>query len=701
MLINADEFMDTIPKRITVLVALDLIHVQLCRHVQPTRLLCCFLQEIASRRNVYFILDFVINVPKYSDYRSCYLSTREHLLRYMENSMFGAPTSSPRLVSSVGYLLISVVLDKVGCNRDFLGDKKRHHFKVHLELFKGCVVFIRDLFIRRGVVQLLQVNNSLCLAIRVQCLLTRHGNRMLFVISGRRLSSSVWRLWSTLVSVPVSKAFTSVPASADQNNVVESSIVVGFHFPALAQYERRMITYDGLGACIINNQSYEEEDSGTSRGNGCLTDSLDDDAFSSCSSSKDASSSFSSKLLPMKYDDKAVMFAYSIFGELWKLEPLCEEKKQKWRREMHWLLSPPNYMIELVPSKQNDANGRSPEIMTRKARRDIHMNLPALQKLDSMLIEILDPMVNTEFWYSETSSRAEGTNKTTSESKRWWLPSPQVPKPGLSSSGRKKKLLDKGKVVYQVFKATKSINENVLLERPVPAIIKEKIPKVSFLRSLTLVIWKQESTTVDYIITSLKIGTQHTALETVNKLETAIFSWKERITEQDTSPVRTTWSFSKDSFSETGRTESLLNKAEALRPHIKSKYPNLPHSFLDATKIQYGKYRHQYFYVCHDIGHAVLEAYSRTLANLAYRVLSRMGEILKEDSLSNHSTLQHYRSRPLLWSRVRHSLTDEMNKSGGETETGLLYAYSAKVTTTPSRSSRLWCMSKVPHDASP
>lgn len=93
--------------------------------------------------------------------------------------------------------------------------------------------------------------------------------------------------------------------------------------------------------------------------------------------------------------------------------------------------------------------------------------------------EILDSMVKTEFWYSETGSRAEGTNKTTSESKRWWLPSPKVPKPGLSNSARKK-LLDKGKVVYQVFKATKSINENVLLEMPVPSIIKEAIPKVRF-----------------------------------------------------------------------------------------------------------------------------------------------------------------------------------------------------------------------------
>ncbi|CAH2034755.1 unnamed protein product [Thlaspi arvense] len=533
----------------------------------------------------------------------------------------------------------------------------------------------------------------------------------------------------------------------------------------------RMITYDGLETCIINNQSYEEE-SGTSRGDGCLTDSLDDDAFSSCSSSKDASSSFSSKWLPTKNDEHScddsslsgrskhfdakekpgyvychldveamkekfsklllgedvtggckgiqvalalsnavTHLANSIFGELWKLEPLCEEKKQKWRREMDWLLSPTNYMIELVPSKQNDANGRSLEIMTPKARADIHMNLPALQKLDSMLIETLDSMVNTEFWYSETGSRAEGTNKTTSESKRWWLPSPQVPKPGLSNSGRKK-LLDIGKVVYQVFKATKAINENVLLEMPVPAIIKEAIPKFGK-NSLGDELYKMladESATVDEIFISLKLGTEHSALETVNKLEAAMFAWKEKITEQASnsrSPVRTPWSFSKDPLSEIGRNEPLLNRAEALRNQIKSKYPNLPQSFIDATKIQYGK----------DIGHAVLEAYSRTLANLAFRILSRMGEILKEDSLSNPnspappscfpSSRDLYRTpeRPLLSSRVRHSLTDDMNKADG-TETGLEFLFAdgkaGSVNTTPSRSSRLWCMSnKVPPDGSP
>jgi len=47
----------------------------------------------------------------------------------------------------------------------------------------------------------------------------------------------------------------------------------------------------------------------------------------------------------------------TVFGELWKLEPLSEERKKKWQREIDWLLSPTNYMVELVPATQSSANG--------------------------------------------------------------------------------------------------------------------------------------------------------------------------------------------------------------------------------------------------------------------------------------------------------------------------------------------------------
>lgn len=62
-------------------------------------------------------------------------------------------------------------------------------------------------------------------------------------------------------------------------------------------YFSGITTNDGLETCIINNQSLEEK-SGTSRGDEYPNDSLDDDSFSSCSSSKDVLESFSSKLLP-------------------------------------------------------------------------------------------------------------------------------------------------------------------------------------------------------------------------------------------------------------------------------------------------------------------------------------------------------------------------------------------------------------------
>lgn len=56
------------------------------------------------------------------------------------------------------------------------------------------------------------------------------------------------------------------------------------------------------------------------------------------------------------------IFLASTFRELWKLEPLSEERKSRWFREMDWLLSPTNYMVELVPAKQNGANGRILEV---------------------------------------------------------------------------------------------------------------------------------------------------------------------------------------------------------------------------------------------------------------------------------------------------------------------------------------------------
>ncbi|THG18617.1 hypothetical protein TEA_020013 [Camellia sinensis var. sinensis] len=505
--------------------------------------------------------------------------------------------------------------------------------------------------------------------------------------------------------------------------------------------QERIMTYNGLESCILNSHSYENE-SGASRADGCATDSLDEDA-SSCSSSNNASGSVSYHWTMMKRDEQgldewevtesplhlyvkekpvySVQFsdvetmkerfaklllgedttggrkglstalalsnaitnlAASVFGELWKLEPLPEERKRKWRREMDWLLSPTNYMVELVPAKQHGANGRTMEIMTPKARADIHMNLPALQKLDSMLIEMLDSMVSAEFSYAEGCSQAEG------RSRRWWLPLPQVPTTGLSEIERKK-LLKQGKVVHQSAKA--GLGEELYR------------------------ILSAESKSSEEMLNSLNWKSEHSALETINRLEAAIFAWKERITEQacDKSPVRTSWSFIKSPTSELEKMEVLLDQAEALIQQLKIRHPNLPQTFLDVVKIQYGK----------DVGHSILEAYSRVLQNLAFKILSRIGDVLQEDVLSNpNSPVSTYSFPGMNFTgnsdsrgfshRVVQSLTEKMSKVDGQLcnssprfasdlELSCSEPKTSSVTATPSRS-QVWCIgSGVPPQNSP
>jgi hypothetical protein len=100
-----------------------------------------------------------------------------------------------------------------------------------------------------------------------------------------------------------------------------------------------------------------------------------------------------------------------------------------------------------------------------------------------------------------------------------------------------------------------------------------------------------ESNSAEEIENFLNLKSEHSALEAINKLEAAVFTWKEKITEQGSnkSPVRTSWSFIKDPMFEMDKMELLLDRAEALLHQLKTRYPNLPHTFLDVTKIQYGK----------------------------------------------------------------------------------------------------------------
>ncbi|KAG9452919.1 hypothetical protein H6P81_005823 [Aristolochia fimbriata] len=534
--------------------------------------------------------------------------------------------------------------------------------------------------------------------------------------------------------------------------------------------QERIVTYNGLESiesCILSSSYCDNESSDRSRRNGFPSDSMDEDA-SSCSSSKDPFGSFSSHWLgnhkdeeewdvrknsprrccndknatdPRLYLDQIDVesmkerfaklllgedvsggrrglstalalsnaitnLAASVFGELWKLEPLPEDRKSKWRREMDWLLSPTKYMVELVPAKQDGANGRTLEIMTPKTRPDIHMNLPALKKLDAMLIETLDSIVDTEFWYAEGGSRAEGRR----QNMKWWLPSPRVPRCGLSSTERKK-LSYRGKYVHQVLKAARSINQHVLLEMHVPSLVADALPK-SARANLGEHLHKalcMERVPVEEIFRSMDFKTEHATLEIANRLEAAVFAWKQRISLQSAkkSPARHSWSFARDPELGTEKVETLAERAETLLHLLKSKFPNLPQTFLDVIKVQYNK----------DVGHSILEAYSRVLGSLAFSILSRISDILQEDDLNKpDSPLSRFKFdtySPMYLPgisdapanvnpRIRHSLIEQMNKADGRVYSSSLCRpsdeefsdqetrTSTSSAATPSRS-RVWC----------
>lgn len=117
-----------------------------------------------------------------------------------------------------------------------------------------------------------------------------------------------------------------------------------------------------------------------------------------------------------------------------------------------------------------------------------------------------------------------------------------------------------------------------------------------------------------------------------------------------------------------------------------------------------------------DIGHSILEAYSRVLGNLASSILCRMRDILQEDIFSNPNSpisttssfpginLTGMTETPTPSLRIRHSLIDQMNMVDGrfgnanagtspDCEASFSDSRRSSVMATPSRS-RVWCIGR-------
>ncbi|KAG6492264.1 hypothetical protein ZIOFF_047218 [Zingiber officinale] len=303
------------------------------------------------------------------------------------------------------------------------------------------------------------------------------------------------------------------------------------------------------------------------------------------------------------------------FGQLWRLEPLAPEKKTMWRREMEWLLCVSDHIVEMIPSWQTFPDGTKLEVMTCRPRSDLYINLPALRKLDNMLLEVLDSFNETEFWYVDQGILApdnDGGGGSASfrtlhrREDKWWLPVPRLPADGLQEQTRKA-LNHKRESTSQILKAAMAINSNTLSEMEVPEPYLASLPK-SGRASLGDLLYRfvtSDQFTPECLLDCLGLSSDHQVLEVANRVEASIYIWRRRASAK---PL-------------------LAERAETLLICLKQRFPNLSQTALDTSKIQFNK----------DIGKSILESYSRVLESLAFNIVARIDDLLHVDEYCRHS----------------------------------------------------------------
>ncbi|CAM0955240.1 unnamed protein product [Alopecurus aequalis] len=329
----------------------------------------------------------------------------------------------------------------------------------------------------------------------------------------------------------------------------------------------------------------------------------------------------------------------TIFGQLWRLEPLAPEKKAMWRREMDWLLCVSDYIVELVPTWQTFPDGTRLEIMTSRPRSDLYINLPALRKLDHMLLETLESFRETEFWYVDRGITAPDCDGSASfrrpvqrRDEKWWLPVPRVPLGGLREATRTQ-LEHKRDCANQILKAAMAINSNTLAEMEVPNSYHDSLPK-NGRATLGDIIYRyitSEQFSPDCLLDCLDLSSEYQAVEIANRVEAAIYVWRRRGTVANSAGTKSSWGIVKEMIMDTEKRGDLLaERAEGLLVSLKQRFPGLTQTSLDMSKIQYNK----------DVGKSILESYSRVMESLASNIIARIDDLLYVDELSKQTDQQ-------------------------------------------------------------
>ncbi|PRQ50953.1 putative PRONE domain-containing protein [Rosa chinensis] len=346
--------------------------------------------------------------------------------------------------------------------------------------------------------------------------------------------------------------------------------------------------------------------------------------------------------------------AASVFGEQTRLEPMSADRKARWRKEIDWLLSVTDYIVEFVASQQKNKDGSNMEIMVTRQRTDLLMNIPALRKLDAMLIDCLDNFRgDQEFYYVSKDADEKEKGNAKRKDDKWWLPTPKVPPDGLSEAARKFLQYQKD-CVNQVLKAAMAINAQVLTEMEIPENYIESLPKNGraslgdqIYRSITV-----EFFDPDQFLCAMDLSSDHKILDLKNKMEASMVIWKRKMNQKD---GKSGWG----SAVSLEKRELFEERAETILLLLKQRFPGIPQSSLDISKIQYNA----------DVGQAILESYSRILESLAFTVLSRIEDVLYAD-YAVHNPLQAVSKRHNFIEKTTSSPTTSPDRSMLKEENG-------------------------------
>ncbi|XP_076911252.1 rop guanine nucleotide exchange factor 12-like [Bidens hawaiensis] len=341
--------------------------------------------------------------------------------------------------------------------------------------------------------------------------------------------------------------------------------------------------------------------------------------------------------------------AASVFGEQHKLAPMKEDSKKRWRKEVDWVLSVTDHINEFVPIQHTTRDGSNMEIKVTKQRKDLLMNIPALKKLDKMLTDCLDNFKDQkEFRY--VSKDANESEKGVQRNDKWWLPTVKVPPGGLSDDSRKWMQKQKD-CANQVLKASMAINAEVLAEMEIPDSYMETLPK-NARDALGDTIYK--GITVEFFdsgqfLASIDLSSEHKILDLKNNVEASMIIWKRKMHQKES---RSSWGAS----AKMERRELFEERAETILLLLKQRFPGLPQSSLDMSKIESNR----------DVGHAVLESYSRVLESLANIVMNRIEDVLYADEVAQNSESNDSESGQVPTSAT---ISDFMGWEGDQEET--------------------------------